>query len=128
VKGAAESILSMGVQVQDLLWLGDWFGQRAQRSGLIQGPVRTMLVVARLELALGVEQMALVSYEGAVQQFASAGLCPALYDGVHPGHPGTAVDDSQSGIGQHGVEGPRELWGPGHEPGTWPCCPRLQGP
>jgi magnesium-transporting ATPase (P-type) len=37
VKGAAESILSMDVQVQDLPWLGDRFGQRAQRSGLIQG-------------------------------------------------------------------------------------------
>jgi hypothetical protein len=46
VKGAAESILSMDVQVQDLPWLGDRFGQRAQRSGLIQGPVRPMLVVA----------------------------------------------------------------------------------
>jgi hypothetical protein len=45
VKGAAESILSMDVQVQDLPWLGDRFGQRAQRSGVIQGLVRPMLVV-----------------------------------------------------------------------------------
>ena len=96
----------MDVQVQDLPWLGDRFGQWAQRRGLIQGPVRSMLVVGRLELAQGVEQMALVPYEGAVQQFASAGLYPAL---VHPGHPDTALDDSQSGIGQHGVEGLREL-------------------
>src|ERR1700738_1835857 len=68
-----------------------------------------MLVVERLELAQGVEQMVLVPYEGAVQQFASAGLYPALHDGVHPGHPDTALDDSQSGIGQHGVEGLCEL-------------------
>jgi hypothetical protein len=78
VKGAAESILSMDVQVQDLPWLGDRFGQWAQRSGLIQGPVRPMPVVERLELAQRVEQMALVPDEGAVLQFASAGLYPAL--------------------------------------------------
>jgi hypothetical protein len=71
VRGAAEWILSMDVQVQDLPWLGDRFGQRAQGSGLIQGPVRSMLVVERLEVAQGVEQMALVSFEGAVRQFAS---------------------------------------------------------
>jgi hypothetical protein len=34
-----------------------------------------------------VEQMALVPCEGAVQQFASAGLYPALHDGIHPGVP-----------------------------------------
>jgi hypothetical protein len=109
VKGAAESISSMDVQVQDLPWLGDRFGQWAQGSGLIQGPVPPMLVVERLEVAQGVEQMALVPFEGAVRQFALAGLCPALHDGVHPGYPDTAVDDSRSGIGQHGVEGLREL-------------------
>jgi hypothetical protein len=47
-------------------------GQRAQRSGLIQGPVRAMPVVERLELPQGVEQMALLPDEGAVQQFALA--------------------------------------------------------
>jgi hypothetical protein len=67
VKGSAESILSMDLQAQDLPWLGDRFGQRAQRSGLIQGPVRPMPVVERLELAQGVEQVALVPDEGAVQ-------------------------------------------------------------
>jgi hypothetical protein len=55
------------VQVQDLPWLGDRFGQWAQRSGLMQGPVRPMFVVERLEVAQGVEQMALVPDEGAVQ-------------------------------------------------------------
>jgi hypothetical protein len=76
-----------------------------------------MRVVERL--AQGVEQVALVPYEGAVQQFASAGLYPALHDGVHPGHPDTALDDSQSGIGQHGVEGLGELGVPvtNQEPG-----------
>src|ERR1700738_1177519 len=78
-----------------------------------------MLVVERLELAQGGEQMVLVAYEGAVQQFASAGLYPALHDGVHPGHPDTALDDSQSGIGQHGVDGLRALGVPvpNQEPG-----------
>jgi hypothetical protein len=47
----------MDVQVQDLSWVGDRFGQWAQWSGLIQGPVRPMPVVKRLELAQGVQQM-----------------------------------------------------------------------
>ena len=73
----------MDLQVQDPSWCGDRFGQRAQRGGLGQGPVRSMSVKEGLELAQGVPQMALVPDEGAVQQFASAGLDPTLHDRVH---------------------------------------------
>lgn len=39
VQGPAESTLPTNFQMQDLLWLGDRFGQRASWSGLIQAPV-----------------------------------------------------------------------------------------
>jgi len=53
--------------------------------------------------------MALVPDESAVQQLASAGLDPAFHDRVHSRRPDAALDDLQSGIGQHGVEGLGEL-------------------
>lgn len=42
VESAAEPIFSADVQTRDLPWFGDRFGQRAEGSGLTQGPVRPM--------------------------------------------------------------------------------------
>jgi hypothetical protein len=44
-----------------------------------------------------------------IQQLPSAGLDPALHDGVHPWHPDSALDDARSGIGRHGIEAGGEL-------------------
>ena len=44
-------------------------------------------VVVVFEFAQGVEEVALVPDQGAVQQFASAGLYPAFHGRVHPRHP-----------------------------------------
>ena len=67
MEDAVEAIWPMDVQVPDLDGLGDWFGQRVQRCGVGQGPVRAVSIVERFELAQRMEQMALVPNEGAVQ-------------------------------------------------------------
>ncbi|MET7543517.1 hypothetical protein [Streptomyces sp. NPDC005507] len=60
MKGSAESISAVDLQVLDLSWFGARFGQRAQWSRLMQGPVRPMPVVEGLELAQPVEELVLV--------------------------------------------------------------------
>ncbi|WP_394365606.1 hypothetical protein, partial [Streptomyces sasae] len=55
------------------------------------------------------EEMAEVPDQGAVQEFAPAGLYPALHDGVHSGCLYAGGDGCQSGVGEQGVEGLREL-------------------
>lgn len=52
-----------------------------------------MTVVETFELAQGVEQVALVPDQGAVQQLASAGLHSAFRDRFHPRRPDSAEDD-----------------------------------
>lgn len=51
VERAAESVSSVYLEMSDLPWFGNRFGQWAKRSRLPQGPVRPMAVVERLELA-----------------------------------------------------------------------------
>ncbi len=67
VEGATEPILSVDLQASDLSWFGDRLGERAERTGLIQGSVGAMTVVERFELAEHVQQVSLVPYEGAVE-------------------------------------------------------------
>src|SRR5437879_1799439 len=104
VKGAAESVLSEDVEPRDLCRVGDRIGKRMKRGCAAEGPVRPVPVIERLELAQGVEEVALVPDEGVVQQLAPARLYPAFDDRVHAGHSDAALDDRQSGIGQYGVE------------------------
>ncbi|WP_218158684.1 hypothetical protein [Streptosporangium canum] len=67
-----------------------------------------MTGVGHPELAQGIQQVALVPDQRAVQQFAPTGLDPALRDRVHSGYPDTSRDDPDPGIGQH-FEGRDEL-------------------
>jgi hypothetical protein len=67
VKGSAKPVSSVDFQVSDLSWFADRFGQRAERSRLMQGPMRPMPVVEGLVPAQGVQQVALVPYEDPVQ-------------------------------------------------------------
>lgn len=51
VKGSAEAVSAVDVQVADVSWRADRLGFRAERSGVLQRSVRSMLVVEGLELA-----------------------------------------------------------------------------
>lgn len=65
-------------EVSDVRWAVDRLGQWANGRGLPQGSVRPMPVVEGFELAERVKEVALVPDQGAVQEFAPAGLYPAL--------------------------------------------------
>jgi hypothetical protein len=51
VKGSAEVVSAVDLQVADVSWRADRLGYRAERSGVLQRSVRSMLVVEGLELA-----------------------------------------------------------------------------
>jgi hypothetical protein len=68
----------------------DRCGQRAEGAGVRKALMRPVLVVERLELAQGMQEMALVPDQRAVQQLSPAGLHPPLHDRVHPRHPDAA--------------------------------------
>lgn len=51
VKGSAEAVSAVDLQVADVSWRADRLGYRAERSGVLQRSVRSMLVVKGLELA-----------------------------------------------------------------------------
>ena len=90
---------------------GSVIGSGSGRSGarLLQGAVRSVLVVERLELAERVQKVALVPDQGAVEELAPAGLYPALHDGVHAGYPDAGGDDLDARVLEDGVERGREL-------------------
>ncbi len=73
VEGAAEAVASSYVEVGDGARVGDRRWQGVQRAGVCDALVGPVGVVVLFELAQGVEQVALVPDQGAVQQFASAG-------------------------------------------------------
>ena len=78
VEDAAEAVASSYVEVGDGVRVGDRRWQSVQRAGVCDALVGPVGVVVLFELAQGVEQVALVPDQGAVQQFASAGLHPAF--------------------------------------------------
>ena len=82
----------------------DWFGQRFQRRGAVQGAVRPVLIVVSLILAQDPAQMVLVPDEGAVQEFAAASPDPAFGDRVHAGRPHVAQHGPDPGANQDRVE------------------------
>jgi hypothetical protein len=89
--------------------IGDLRGQRVQRACVREALVWPVAVVELFELAQGVEQVLLVPDQGAVQQFASAGLHPMFHDRVHAGHPDAAEHDVDVCVLEHGVEQGWEL-------------------
>jgi hypothetical protein len=68
VDQAASASLSSDAVVVEV----DWFGQRFQRRGAVQGAVRPVLIVVGLVLAQDPSQMGCVPDEGAVQELAAA--------------------------------------------------------
>jgi hypothetical protein len=80
VDQAASASLSSDAVVVEV----DWFGQRFQRRGAVQGAVRPVLiVVVGLVLAQDPSQMGRVPDEGAVQELAAASADPPFGDRVH---------------------------------------------
>lgn len=101
---AAESITSMDFEVVDSVRLGDRFGDWPKRRRTVQGAVRPMPVIERLELAERVQQVGLVPDQGTVEEFAPAGLHPTFHDRVHPGNADAGSDDLNALGGEDGVE------------------------
>ena len=56
-----------------------------ERAGVRDALVGSVGVVELFEFLQSVEQVALVPDQGAVEQFVSAGLHPALHDRIHAG-------------------------------------------
>lgn len=109
VEGSAESISPADPQAPSPRRNVDHFGQRAEWSGLAQGPVWPMFIVEGLELNEHVQEMVLVSDQGAVEELAAAGLDPALHDGVHSRYSDPGLDHFQARVSEQGVEAGGEL-------------------
>jgi hypothetical protein len=69
VNDAAEAITSAYGEVRDLAWIGNWFRQPMEWSGVGDSPVWPVGVVVPFVFAQGVHQVALVPDERAVEQF-----------------------------------------------------------
>lgn len=67
------------------------------------GPV---LVVVPLVLAQRVQQVGLVPDQGAVEQFAAAGLDPPFHDRIHARHSGAAELHCDPDVGEDRPGGP----------------------
>jgi hypothetical protein len=63
VEGAAESVLPTDVESGDLCRVADRTGEWMERGGAVEGSVRPVPVIERLELAQGVQEVALVPDE-----------------------------------------------------------------
>jgi len=74
VEDAAKSRSSSYVQMGDAVRVLDRGRQRVEGAGVRKALVRPVLVVERLELAQGLQEMALVPDQRPVQQLASAEL------------------------------------------------------
>jgi hypothetical protein len=77
VEYAAESVSSADVELVESAWFDEGVG-RGPEGRAFQGAVGSVFVVEGLELAECVEQVCLVPDQGAVKEFVSAGLYPAL--------------------------------------------------
>jgi len=80
VEGAAQSVASAYVEMSDLHRVGDWWRQWVQGAGVGEALMRSRGVVELFVLLEGVEQVALVPDQGAVQQFVAAALYPLFHD------------------------------------------------
>lgn len=79
---AAETVVSAHGQPGEAVRVGDWFGQRCQRSCVGDALVGTVLVIEGLEFAERVQQMPLVPDRRAVQQLAATGPHPVGADNL----------------------------------------------
>ena len=68
------------VEAMESVRFGDRFPDWPQGCRAVQGAVRSMLVVERLELAERVEQVGQVPDQGTVEELVSAGLHPTFRD------------------------------------------------
>ncbi len=108
-QNAAESITSMDVERRDPGSGSVRGGKRSERSCLVESPMRPVFVIEGFELAQRVQKVVLVPDQRSVQQFAPAGLDPALHDRIHARYPDSALNDADSSIDQHGIEGRGEF-------------------
>ncbi|GAA3572893.1 hypothetical protein GCM10022419_062230 [Nonomuraea rosea] len=119
-QNAAESITSMDDECRDPGWGGVRGGKRSERSCLMESPLRPVFVIEGFELAQRVQKVVLVPDQRPVQQFAPTGLDPSLHDRIHARYPDSALNDADSSIDQHGIEGrgERGVSVPYQEPGS----------
>jgi hypothetical protein len=83
MEDAAESVASSDGEVVVLPRIRGWYRRWLEGAGVGDALVGSVGVVVFLELPQGVEQVVLVPDQGAVEEFASAGLHPAFHDRVH---------------------------------------------
>ena len=68
----------------ELIQVSDAVGQRAQRRGLVQGPVRPVPAAEVVVLAQDDHQVPLIQYQGPARQLAPAAAGPAFRHRIHP--------------------------------------------
>jgi hypothetical protein len=80
VEDAPEAVSSSYVEVSHPFWIGDLRGSGHSGRALAVPWCRAVSVVELFELAEGVQPVLLVTNQGPVEQFATAGLHPPLHD------------------------------------------------
>jgi hypothetical protein len=109
VEDATEAVSSAYIQVGDSLWIRYRIGDGAQRGGLVQGLVGSVLVVEVFVLVQYVPKMAFVPDQAAVEKLVTARLHPPLRDRVHPRHLDTGEHRLDAALGEELVHEGREL-------------------
>ncbi|MEY9894263.1 DNA-binding XRE family transcriptional regulator [Catenulispora sp. MAP5-51] len=109
VDDAAESVVSADVEVGDVLWVGDRCGHCTQWCGLFHRLMSAVAVVVGFVLVQGVQQVALVLDQGAVQQLTAAGLHPPFHNRVHSRYADATEHDVDPCMRKDLVEQRREL-------------------
>jgi hypothetical protein len=110
---------------RSMIRVGSVIGSGTVRSGrrLVQGLMRSVLVVEVFVRAQGVPKMSFVPYEAAVENLVTARLHPPLHDRVHPRHPNIGEHRLDTGFGKdlpgtsHPCLGRESAAGSPHRPG-----------
>jgi hypothetical protein len=106
VDDASDSIAAVD---SDCVEVGDGRWCRFEGRGLVQGSVRSMLIVMGFVLTKNPQQMPLVPDPCLVEEFASAAADPAFHDRVRAGRSDGAAQNPDAGAGEDRVEGGGEL-------------------
>jgi hypothetical protein len=109
VEDSAEPVSTAYGQARDSLWISDRIRDGTQWGGLGEGLVGSVPVAEAFVLAQGVQEMAFVPEQTAVEKLAAARPHPPFHDRVPPRHPDTGEHGLDAGLGQDLLHERREF-------------------